>query len=322
MGELTNFPWKKSRKMKKIKEIKKSTLFKIIISVLLIFFLFKRVGVGNITSTLRFFNIYFLLLAALAFFANHLVAVVNLKILSSPIKNIRWSELTKDYFHSYALGMLSPGKVGEFSLTYFLKNRGITFGEGAAIVLFDKLITLLTLALIALFGFGTFFPEVGKQSILIVLAAITLFFLFVVFSSNIRIFIRKFILRKYSFYFKGFSNYFKLMITSKSYLSILNICLTLLKWVFSSLILYFILIGFNVKIPFYQIYFISSFIALVSLVPIAINGIGVKESVAIFLYGVIGVPSNVILSSYILSYVVQYSIVFIIFNLVGGKKEK
>jgi len=292
--------------------MKKSIIFKISVSVLLIIFLFYKIGLQSITETFKTFKIQYIFLAIVFLLLNHLVAIINLKIVSIPIKKVKYTSLAKSYFVSYALGMVSPGRIGEFSIAYLLKKEGFTLGQGFAMSLLDKIITLVCLSLIALFGFYKIFPAIHLIWIIFILVIILACFLIAIFSQKIRIFIRKYVLRKYSVHMKGFSRYFRLVLLKKPQISLLNIIFTFIKWGMAVMILYATFLGFGIKIPFIYVYVITSLVSITSLIPITINGIGLKESLSVLLYGSFGIPSAIVLSSYIISNALQYLFVFIL----------
>ena len=184
-----------------------------------------------------------------------------------------------------------PGGTGELSIIFSLKKRGIQKGDAIFIAIFDKILTLVTYIFICAIGVWFFF--LFDQSIkivliftLIILSIITLFI-----SNKIRILIKKYILRKYSSHFIGFSKNFHNLIAEKKRYLALNILITFTKSLFSAIVPLILLYLLNIKINLIILLFINTFIVLISMIPITIAGLGTKEVTAIYLFSLLNIDA-------------------------------
>jgi hypothetical protein len=229
------------------------------------------------------------------------IGAVNLFILTIPFKEkIKFKDLLRYSYFSWSYGLFLPGKVGEFSLVYFLKNEGVDMGKTLALSFIDKINTILVVGIFS--GVGIFLLLSNKAFYFI------LFFLFfgmivsilTISSNNIRKIIRDYILRSYAKKFKGFFRTFKSYFFESLSFLILNFLVTILKWFFNALSIYFIFRGFGISIDIIWILLLTSITILLSLVPISLSGLGVRESAAIYLYLLIGVKSEITASVYLI----------------------
>ena len=132
--------------------------------------------------------------------------------------------------------------------------------------------------------------------------------IFVLQNDKIRKLIRKYLLRKHAGKAKGFYKTFRMIIKNgKAYL-ILNSLSTMFKLLTLSYITFF---AFKAVIPLHEISIISilliqSVIGLLIMIPISVSGIGIREPVAVLLYGQLGIEPAIILSAFLLHLVVRY----------------
>jgi len=244
------------------------------------------------------------------------LGVLNIQVFLNVIKvKISNYNLLKPYLLSWGASSFLPGRVGEFSLTYFLKEKA-RIGDTTAILLLDKIVTFVVIILFGLTGLIYF---VDKSMFLIFLFA-SLIILFgvlsIFFSSSLRNFIKRFILRKYSYVFKGFSKTGNQILRSKRAMAV-NFLLTVIRLVFTVLTYYvaFLTIDPSFRINPLAIMFISSAVTLTAFIPISISGVGIKEGTAVILYGLVGVSPELTFSAHLLLLIMRYvySSLFFIF---------
>lgn len=267
----------------------------IIISITILGLLFYKIGIEKTYQNFLEVPISFYFIIISIILIDLTLTAINLKILLIPLKeNIKFKKLYIAYLRSWAVGLLIPGKVGESSLVYFLKND-IEPNKTLSIFLLDKLITFLVLGLFASIGIFFFF---GIQKAILTLASIILILiisLLLIKSKTIRNIIIK-ILRNKASIFKGFNSTFQEYIKNNKKYLFIDFIITIIQWSTAIIPGYiFIKYYFEQNVSFFQVLSISSIGTLSGLIPISINGIGVRESINIILFNQLGVDSSVVL---------------------------
>jgi len=289
-------------------------LIKIIIGILLIFYLINKVGLINIINIIKSINIIYLPLILLLWLVNLLIGATNIKIMLLALgEKLSFTKTLKYYLKSWAYGLFLPGKLGELSIIYFLKKENIGLSKGTIIAIIDKMITFFVLFLIALFGLINI---LNLKEIILVLFLISFVFvlssLFLITSYGRRI-IRTYILRHHSKEFKNFFKNLSYLFRSRKIFLLLNIFLTFLKWSLIFMIVYLLFSSVNYQINFIILMSAVSIGIIISLIPISISGLGVREnsSLAVFMY--YNVPSTTAGGILLVHTLIRYIIGIIIF---------
>lgn len=282
------------------------TIFKIGISFILIYFLITNldfIKLGEIWSKAN----WLLLIALFPLKITTLIlngANINLFI-KTLNKRIHFWKVFLISNLALSLGLFFPGKIGEFSLVYFLKRDGLLGGEGTAIAIMDKLITFVFLSILALFGIVWYFDFISAIKIGLVIAA----FLFITMSlltrQKIREFIKRYFLRKYASFFTGFNYSFRQILNDKKSI-LLNFLVTGIKWTLSFVSLQIGFLSFGIKVGLPEVSLITAIAILVSLIPISIAGLGIRESVAVYLFVGQGVAPEIAASVYLINTFINY----------------
>lgn len=297
-----------------------TSLLKIVVGFLILFFLFYKIGLGDIYSTLLKTNLLYVLVYLILLFLLFVIGTINIKILLRPFKTrIPFLRLLRYYMASWSAGLFIPGRIGEFLLAYFLKKNDIEYGKGVIIPLMDRVLAFIALAIFAIIGAFIFFTINDAIKIVITLVVLLIIFYFVFINSFGRRIIRKYILRKYASRFEGFYDNFKKYLKNKRVISLafLN---TVIKQVLTAITIYSLFLAFNTHINPFYIIIMHSVIVILSFIPISINGLGVKEASAVVLYSLIGVKPEITLSTYIIMTVITY--IFAIINLSAIKYKE
>ena len=84
----------------------------------------------------------------------------------------------------------------------------------------------------------------------------------------------------------------------------------------NSLCIYFLFLSLNLKLTFFDLLWINTLASVVTLIPITILGLGLREGSFLFLLGLIGFTSAQALSLSLL-----ISIIYLMNGLVGGAIE-
>lgn len=291
-----------------------TSILKLLFGLLILAVLLFQVKITEVYDVLLTIQPVYLIIIILLSFLAILIGSYNIFILSLPIDKLPKYQLFKYSFLSWSIGLFMPGKLGEFSLIYFLKKHNIGYGQGLVIGVLDKLITFILYALFAVAGIAIFFMHIQALRVLLItiLIALGIVALFLVskrtFLSSITNFIKKYILRKFSDKFKGFSKSLVDYLKNQKKIILANSVVTLSKLIVSSLIPFFLFMAFGFKINFAYVLLIFCIMRMVALIPISINGLGTKEATAVYLYSLINIPTEVTLTVHLIFLVLNYSL--------------
>src|SRR3989344_3792678 len=109
-------------------------LIRLVVGLAIITFIYVKVGVGNIYNTLISADLGLVLIISVLFVIAMAVGIFNFKVLFSIFeKKPSDRGLIRDYFASWAVSLVAPGRIGELSMIYFLGRRGIGLGQSSAI---------------------------------------------------------------------------------------------------------------------------------------------------------------------------------------------
>ncbi len=291
---------------------KTSFILRLFIGIAILYFLLNNVGFQKIYQIIFKTNPYYLILAILVYILILIVGMINIKLLllGKGYKNSIW----KDYLLSWALGFTGLGKIGEFSLVYLMKKKGIPIGDGFAITVIDKIISIIVLAIILFFGIFIFFDKTNSIKLIICIFSIIIAIIIALLSNNSRKIIKKYILRRYSNKFKGFSKTLFYYLKKRRRILFLNIILTVIKWFLTSIFLFILFISIGIIINPIYILVICSITSLISNLPITISGLGVRETTAVFLYSKIGIETSIVAAVYSTALLIYYTIALIVIS--------
>jgi len=293
------------------------TFIKIIISVLILYFLIDKIGFSNILGALSKANYLILILV----FPLKIVALTlntfNINIFLKGIKKkVNFWKLFLSSNLAWSMGLILPGRLGELTLIYFLNQHDVTLGESTAITILDKISTFIVFSVLSILGILKYFSlnlAIKFGTIVLFILIIALFFLT---NKKTRKIVKSKFLKSYSHLFTGFNKSFRLILNKKK-LFIFNLIITSIKWFFSFWIIKVIFYSLGGQVSIIDLSFITSIAMLASLIPISIAGLGVRESIAVYLFSLIGVKPEITIIAYLINTSFNYffGFVIIIFNL-------
>src|SRR3989344_7058655 len=171
-------------------------VIKYVLGPLLLVILFWTIGIVKIWKLLSATDLKFFVLAYLFFIISILIAVMNLYVLFYPLQRIDPRKFLQYFFASRITSLIFPGRLGEFSLSYYLRGENINLGRGMAAVVTDKLITVTISMILGMIAVSVFMK--GQHITAFVMYVFVILMLFaMLLSSRSREFIKKWILRKY-----------------------------------------------------------------------------------------------------------------------------
>lgn len=289
-------------------------LARILFGGLILFGLFFKIGLDKIVESLAHLNLWALPLAV-GFFVIFLgLSSLGSWVLLRAFSQLSFREFLPCYFPSWAIGLFLPGKLGEVSIVYYLKKRDIPVGQGTAFFVTGKTVTVFALGMVASTGFFTFFSFRVAVQLFLLLVAVLGGFVFFLLSAFGRKIIRKILPEKtrerFAGFFSAFSSYFR----KHRGLLVVSLGIKLLGFGSIALMNYFIFsVGLNVRILVFKILQISTMETFSALIPISVNGLGIRQAMGIYLYGLLGVNAPIVASSQIVGWVLIYLFGVIVF---------
>ena len=299
-------------------------VIKIIIGITILSILFYKVGFNSIVTEIKEVNPIYLIGIVLVYPVLWMINAFNIFILTVPLhKTITYFQLLPYAILSWSIGNYAPGPIGEASMMYFLKKHDFQYGESGAVFVMDKLIALVVNLMFAITGFIIILEKVLAIELIIISIIFFIGVLFLFYSTWVKDIVKKYILRRYAEKFKGFSTLLREYVKHHKKELFYNFFASWVKVPTISLILY---LGFTAIDPiskpsFALIMVINCAIAIISLIPITISGLGIRETLAVFFYGAIGIPAINVTSAYFIFLVTRYSLSAILLFAFGLKGD-
>jgi len=298
---------------------------KLIIGIAILAFVVYKIGIGQLSQSFSQFNPFYMIPILAAYGIQIILGGMRLDMIIRPMgKVISILKLCKYHLLSWSVGLFIPGKVGEFSIIYLLRKEGIPLGKGTAVAIVEKITTLIALGLIALSGFLLFFTIKEAVMLVIVLVALGVGFVATVTNKHVRRFVRKYILRKYDKLFSGFYSTLKKLLRDYGLLTKVTI-ISIIKWIVGALPVYFAFLSLGATVPFWLVVVITAITVIISLIPISISGLGIKEGAAVILYSNVGIEGGFVLASHLIVLAFNYGIAILtiggLFDLFLKSKE-
>lgn len=282
-------------------------ILRILFSFGILAFLFIKIGFGEVISALLKASIPVILIMVAFNFIFFFIGAENLFLLSKlPNRKIGYWKMLKYMILSYSYGLFLPGKIGEFSLIYFMKKDGYEVGETTALSIFDKAITFLVLLLLSLYGLFKFIKAKDAWSILIIIT-IVFFAGFLFLLSKIGRNLIKKLLGKYSILFKGFSKTAFFYFKKARLMLFLNTVITFVKWLIVAWMMQIIFLFYGYNLDFLLVLTISAASVIISLLPISLSGLGIKDTFVVFAFSNLGVPASITFAIYLINNIVNYA---------------
>lgn len=272
---------------------------KTIITIVLVYLIFKMIGSDKIINAISKVDVQYLLAALLL---SPLIIVFGTEKWYQMTKKASDSLERKDACISFlggmSLGLLTPGRIGEFSRVLFLRGSKIEL-TGIAIV--DKVIDVEVVLLIALYATAILF---GTWAFLLTFMFTFLGIIFLYFPHKSTFLLTKII----HFRFIPFKKKLDLLIQgiNSTPHKTISLCILyrLLMTVIDVIQFYLLIMAF---IPTKVIYALIAYplVMLTNILPITIGGIGVRESVSALILTKFNIPPECAVSASFLLFCVN-----------------
>lgn len=225
------------------------------------------------------------------------------------------------------VGVITPGRFGELIKIYFLENKGFSAFRSFFSVILDRLIDIFMLLFFGLLIFIFFLRDVGIYMItLSAILFLIVVFIFLLFDQRswLHKFFNKIIqkilpidLKKYShFSFKGLWQGIKNLEKKQIVYFLIYLSVGWLLYFFSR---YLISLSLDIDLSFFDVSIISILVAIVTLLPISVAGLGTREAAVIYLFSLFGLNKETALLFSLLVFTVD--LLAVSFGLIPYLKE-
>ncbi len=296
-------------------------LLKLVLGVLIIYYLVSKIGVQTIKDTFISMHPTYLILIILSYIVSFTLGGLNLRLLLTPLKHkATLLDLTKFNIISWAVGMVSPGKIGEFTQVVFLKKKGVPYDRGFALSIIDKVITFIVFALIATAGFFIFLTTQKAITLTILTILFSIFLVYILAFSYPANLIIKILPKKLRNITTKYHSSIKYYFINQKKLLFLNALYTLAKLFIMSIVIWFAFKGFDWDVNLFLILVVNATSIIISLIPITISGLGISQAILVYLFSLVGIPESISISVAILLLIINYGIAFL--SIILFKMEK
>ncbi len=296
-----------------------TTVLKIAVAVAILLYLVQFVGIGKLYATILATKLAYLPLIVAVFIFSVAMRGLVLKTLLQPYetkeKKFSMARLAWISIVSWAAGMFTPGKLGEFSAIYLLKKEGLTLGTSAAVSLLNKITTTLVIMAFTIVGLIRFLGVKESLQLIIIFAAITTLPYIAVTNKQARELMKRIFgkfLKKYEEHFAGFVTELDSYLSRRKKLLLYSLLINTAWIVISSWLFVLAFAAVGQGINFIDVILINSIGTTTSLIPITIGGTGLREASALVFFGKLGISSAAILGSHIIIAAISYTLAGII----------
>src|SRR5450432_974447 len=122
--------------------ISRATLVKGLVSAAIVALIISRIKLRTVGALLLGAHPGYLSVAVAFTVAQLAIGANNSRLLLNTQRRLPFLRVFKYYCFGWTAGLVSIGKIGEFSIAYYLKQEGIPYSKSLAIVLLDKVVTL------------------------------------------------------------------------------------------------------------------------------------------------------------------------------------
>jgi len=275
--------------------------FRVVVSGILITYLLYKVDIKSIFSSLNSVNLFWLALAFSLIFLGNLISGYRWQLLLTtqdihiPLKTLISSLLVGRFFNNFLPSTIGGDIVRVYDTSKYSKNTAVSMTA----ILIERLTGFLALLLIAAFALVFGFHTIGYTFLLWVLigffSLILLLFLALFNATLSRQFRRIFDFRGLSRIKGKIDKVYQALNLYKSKRKDLLVTFLLgLALQVAAVAHYYLIglaLGLNVSILYFFI--IIPLVLLILLLPVSINGIGVRENAYVLFFGKIGVEGSI-----------------------------
>ena len=285
-----------------------NVVLKLLFSLLILGFIFYQVGFNLLIESVISTPYWIWVMLVFYLFLSMVISTYCYKVLLEGIgKKISFGKLFAYHALTWAGSRFLFGKFSEVSILYFFKKESVGYGPGMSVFVVDKIVTLVLFTLLSAVGLFLVLDYIlpTVQILLLVWLAGVTFFLLSVHPKSRRV-IKKYILGKYAAKFKDYSKTMKGLLMNKRTSVYRNFLLTLLRILNAGIFMWVVFYSLGYSLNLASVILIHTMALTVSMLPLTLSGLGVREGVGIFLFSKIGVDVITAGTVYIIFRIVAY----------------
>ena len=283
-------------KVKHLDPAKQKLIFfalKIIIALLVLSILVRKISFSQLTGVLSQANNAYIFSAAALLSVNIYFQFAKWQIVvHHEYPHVKNRQILYSLFVGMALGLATPGRIGDFGRTFFIKN--VEWPRLLGLLMIDKLITLAVLYFVGIIGLSHFISMrmhsfVWLPVFIMTIALAALFLLFLLRPELLRSMINRYqaLFSKYA----AVENFLCGIESATPKLAFRLLALTIFQTVTYCSQFVLLVLAFY-KIPIIGGY-LSTFAVMFtkSLLPFSFGDLGIRESAAVYFFGQFHVPA-------------------------------
>ena len=292
---------------------KYAKIIKILISLGIMAYLLHLVDFGILWGQFRELKLFIFILAFLILVLQGALSALKWKIiLTAESKKLPFLFLLKRYLIGNFISLFLPSSFGgDFYRIYALNEYSKDYLQNISSVLFDRISGLFALASISIISLTFFFSENISYQFLIAYALGVLTFCGLT-SSRITVRLQK-TNKKIISFFKNILESFR---KYRKNVRVLGLSLVISFWFQINIVIlnYFYCLALNIDLPLTYLFTVIPLVYLTEVLPISINGLGVREGAFVFFFTQMEVSKEKALALGLLVISMRYFFVM----LVGG----
>ena len=209
--------------------------------------------------------------------------------------HISFQEALLFYLSSVYMGMITPGRLGEFGKVFYIRDKGHAYGKLFFGVFLERIFDLLILSYLAVYGMFSFYKIFSENLwglfillVLVLIIIVVFYYLNNAYNLLLNIIPSKFrsrIIENWNIFKSEFNT-----IGVWSYLVIFFLSIS--GWVIFYGVLFMLTRSMEININFLQVIFFASISAFIAMLPISYAGIGTRDVALIYLFGAIGLDKE------------------------------
>jgi uncharacterized protein (TIRG00374 family) len=297
-------------------------LLKIGVTIGLLIFLFKKTDINKMISIVKDMDLFYFVIAIIFFVFTYYLGILRWQVLlkGADVK-VSFSRVTISYLMGLAINLFSPSTVGgdlargiDLSI-YASKSKP----KILATVILDRIFGYVAIILIASFSLIFGYKFVNDKAVIVsfgILALLLLAILLILFSKNVlnillRIFGKIEIIKNALVRFHDAVSLFRLKSRLNSV--IYGLFLSLVIQFGAVLLIYFLALALKIDIDMVYFFVFVPIINAISMIPITIGGLGLRDSSAVFFFTRAGLSASAAFTLSLMTF-----LFFVISGIIGG----
>ncbi|MDI6591499.1 MAG: lysylphosphatidylglycerol synthase transmembrane domain-containing protein [Patescibacteria group bacterium] len=266
--------------------------------IILFLYILSRINLSDLFQISKEVKFHYFSLGIALLLLSAIIRIFRWRILINSIGvDIPLKMISTFIFKSVFLGIITPGRVGDFwRAKYLAESTPVSLGKAFYTAVIDKFITFLIIMLIGIIGTVIlfWFLKIEMMNLIIFAGISAAFIIFFLVKKEVVEKIFKFFLRalipdsqkdRTRFFFEEFYQGLK---TLKISLVSKLLVLVTLDYFIGALIYYFAALSLGLYLPFWYIFLIIGLVWISIFLPITVFGLGTREGSLIFFFSFFG----------------------------------